>query len=209
MKFDTYVELHLFSQWKYINDIHVFLFFIITDKIRCIGAFILSWYCCRNIQHIPEQEMAQFSYVVYCFLNFLCTSLFLQHIYFIVFIWNCLSIEYQWITVILTVMKANNAFYSSKWILGLKCHFVMCFVHKSRKFSNFEPTFDCIMLRYFRVVCLTFTKIVSKVAQDFKEKKPWKLAVRKKKKSLKIIVWNIEGGIPPPPCLFRVKLLVL
>ena len=49
--------------------------------------------------------------------------------------------------------------------------FSICFVHNSRKISNFEPTFDYIMLRNFGTVRLIFPKIAPKVAQDFKEKK--------------------------------------
>ena len=48
--------------------------------------------------------------------------------------------------------------------------FSICFVHKSRKFSNFEPTLDCIMLRNFRTVRPIFPKIAPKVAQNLKEK---------------------------------------
>ena len=48
--------------------------------------------------------------------------------------------------------------------------FSICFVHKSRKFSNFQPTFDYIILRNFGTVRPIFPKIVPKVAQDFKEK---------------------------------------
>ena len=44
------------------------------------------------------------------------------------------------------------------------------FVHKSRKLSNFEATFDYIMLRNFGTVRPIFPKIAPKVAQDFKEK---------------------------------------
>ena len=47
--------------------------------------------------------------------------------------------------------------------------FSICFVHKCRKFSNFEPTFNYIMLRNFRTVRPIFLKIAPKVAQDFKE----------------------------------------
>ena len=48
--------------------------------------------------------------------------------------------------------------------------FSICFVHKSRNFSNFEPTFDYIMLRNFGTVRPIFLKIAPKVAQSFKEK---------------------------------------
>ena len=64
MKFGTYVGLvntnvlTKLQYWKskriwimqiYVNYMHVFLFFIITDKMRPFGAFKLFWYCCRNI----------------------------------------------------------------------------------------------------------------------------------------------------------------
>ena len=48
--------------------------------------------------------------------------------------------------------------------------FSIRFVHKSRKLSNFEPTFNYIMLRNLRTVRPIFPKIAPKVAQDFKEK---------------------------------------
>ena len=48
--------------------------------------------------------------------------------------------------------------------------FSICFVHKSRKFPNFEPTLDYIMLRNFGTVRPIFPKIAPKVAQDLKEK---------------------------------------
>ena len=80
--------------------------------------------------------------------------------------------------------------------------FSICFVHKSRKFSNFEPTFDYIMLRNFRTVRPIFPKIASKVAQTSK-KKVMKARVAKKK-FREIIARNVEGGggrIPPPALL--------
>ena len=48
----------------------------------------------------------------------------------------------------------------------------MCFVHKFRKFSNFE-------LRHFRMVPPIFMKMPSKVAQGSKEKKLQNLGARK------------------------------
>ena len=64
LKFGMYIELfstHMLTKlqyWKskrfwimqiYVNYVHVFLFLIITDKMRPFGAFKLFWYCRRNI----------------------------------------------------------------------------------------------------------------------------------------------------------------
>ena len=118
--------------------------------------------------------MAQFSfisYVFYCLVNFLCISLFLRLMYFIVF---CMELLEYWtsinITVVLTVMKANLQFRAQNGVLAYKKPFSICFVHKSRKFSNFEPTLDYIMLCNFGTVRPIFPKLEPKVAQDFKEK---------------------------------------
>ena len=83
--------------------------------------------------------------------------------------------------------------------------FSICFVHKSRKFSNIEPTLDYIMLRTFQTVRPIFPKIAPKVAQNFKEKShesSWRAIFF----SREIITRNVEGGggeSPPGP--FRVK----
>ena len=79
--------------------------------------------------------------------------------------------------------------------------FSICFVHKSRKCSNFEPTVDYIMLRNFGTVRPIFTKIAPKVAQDLKEKShesSWR-----GKKFPRNIARNVEGGggFRPPPAL--------
>ena len=55
-------------------------------------------------------------------------------------------------------------------------------VHKSRKLSNFEQTFDYIMCN-FTMVCQISTKIMSKDAQDLTKQNLQKL-------------W---GNPPPPP----------
>ena len=98
-------------------------------------------------------------------------SLFLRLMYFIVFLYG--------IVWVLNINKYNSDFNcnESKYcILELKMEFwhkkpfSICFVHKSRKFSNFEPTVDYIMLRNFGTVRPIFTKIAPKVAQDLKEK---------------------------------------
>ena len=76
--------------------------------------------------------------------------------------------------------------------------FSIRFVHKSRKLSNFEPTFDYIMLRNLRTVRPIFPKIAPKVAQDFKEKSHESL--RRGKNFREFIARNVEGRrIPPPP----------
>ena len=64
LKFGTHVELvntnvlTKFQYWKskrflimqiYVNYMHIFLFLIITDKMRPFGAFKLFWCCHRNI----------------------------------------------------------------------------------------------------------------------------------------------------------------
>ena len=91
--------------------------------------------------------------------------------YFIVFLYG--------IVWVLNINKYNSDFNcnESKYcILALKMEFwhkkpfSIRFVHKSRKFSIFEPTDDYIMLRNFQSVRPIFPKIAPKVAQDFKEK---------------------------------------
>ena len=105
---------------------------------------------------------------------------FATYVFYCFFIWNC------WV---LNINKYNSDFNcnESKYcILELKMEFwhkkpfSICFVHKSRKFSNFEPTLDYIMLCNFGTVHPIFPKI----------------------KFHKIIARNVEGGggrIPPPP----------
>ena len=142
------------------------------------------------------------SYVFYCFANFLCISLFLRLMYFIVLLYG--------IVWVLNINKYNSDFHcnESKYcILELKMEFwhkkpfSICFVHKSRKFSNFEPTFDYIMLRNFGTVRLIFPKIAPKVAQDLKEKSHESLRREKMRETLR----GGGGGIRPPPGPFRVN----
>ena len=71
--------------------------------------------------------------------------------------------------------------------------FSICFVHKSRKFSNFEPTVDYIMLRNFGTVRPIFPKIAPKVAQDLKEKRH-ESSWRGKKFSTKLSRETSRGG---------------
>ena len=121
--------------------------------------------------------------------------------YFIVFLYG--------IVRVLNINKYNSDFNcnESKYcILELKMEFWLkkpfsiCFVHKSRKFCNFEPTLDYIILRNFGTVRLIFPKIAPKVAQDFKEKSH-ESSRREKKKIHEIIARNVEGvdSAPPPP----------
>ena len=78
--------------------------------------------------------------------------------------------------------------------------FSIRFVHKSRKLSNFEPTFDYIILCNLRAVRPIFPKIAAKVAQDFKEKSHESLR-RGEKNSAKISRETSRGAdsAPPPP----------
>ena len=113
----------------------------------------------------------------------------------------------------MNITKYNSDFNcnESKYcILELKMEFwhekpfSIRFVHKSRKLSNFEPTFDYIMLRNLRTIRPIFPKIAPKVAQDFKEKSH--------EKNFREVIarQNVEGGgfRPPPPGPFRVNPLI-
>ena len=109
--------------------------------------------------------------------------------------------------LLLNITKYNSDFNcnESKYcILELKMEFwhkkpfSIRFVHKSRKLSNFEPTFDYIMLRNLRTVHLIFPKIAPKVAQDFKEKSHESLW-REKKFPRNYRAKRRGGRIPPPP----------
>ena len=86
--------------------------------------------------------------------------------------------------------------------------FSIGFVHKSRKFSYFEPTLD-YMLRNFGTVRPIFPKIAPKVAQDFKEKSHE--SSRCGKKFPQNYRAKRRGGADsaPPPGPFRVKATVL
>ena len=126
--------------------------------------------------------------------------------YFIVFFFG--------IVWVLNINKYSSNFncYECKYcILELKMEFShkkpfsICFVHKSRKFSNFEPTLEYIMLRNFRTIRPIFPKIAPKVAQNLKEKSHE--SSRRRKKFLQNYRAKRRGGgrIPPPPGPFRVK----
>ena len=132
--------------------------------------------------------------------------------YFIVFLYG--------IVWVLNINKYNSDFNCNEikyCILELKMEFwhkkpfSICFVHKSRKFPNFEPTLDYIMLRNFGTVRPIFPKIAPKVAQDLKEKshksphrgKNFPQNYRAKRRG--------GGGFrppPPPPGPFRVNSLL-
>ena len=80
--------------------------------------------------------------------------------------------------------------------------FSICFVHKSRKFSNYEPTLEYIMLRNFRTIRPIFPKIAPKVAQNLKEKSHE--SSRRGKKFLRNYRAKRRGGgadSAPPPAL--------
>ena len=125
--------------------------------------------------------------------------------YFIVFFFG--------IVWVLNINKYSSNFNCNECkycILELKIEFShkkpfsICFVHKSRKFSNFEPTLEYIMLRNFRTIRPIFPKIAPKVAQNLKEKSHE--SSRRGKKILRIIARNVEGGADSaPPGPFRVK----
>ena len=85
--------------------------------------------------------------------------------------------------------------------------FSICFVHKSRKFSNFEPTLEYIMLRNFQTINPIFPKIAPKVAQNLKEKSHE--SSRRGNFFGEIIARNVEGGAdsaPPPPALLGLNI---
>ena len=120
----------------------------------------------------------------------------------------------------MNITKYNSDFNcnESKYcILELKMEFwhknpfSIRFVHKFRKLSNFEPTFDYIMLHNLRTVRPIFPKIAPKVAQDFKEKSHESLR-RWKKISAKLSRETSRGGAdsaPPPPPSLQTRASVL
>ena len=165
----------------YVNYMHVFLFLIITDKIWDLLELSNCFDIVVETFNISDYKWRNFLIFLMYFLVFLC---FCDFCILLFFIWNCLSIEYQYSSD----FNCNESKYR---ILELKMKFwhkkpfSICFVHKSRKFSNFKPTFDYIMLRNFGTVRPIFPKITPKVAQNFKEKSHE--STRR------------EGRIPPPP----------
>ena len=126
--------------------------------------------------------------------------------YFIVFFFGIV-----WVLNINNYSSDFNCNESKYCILELKMEFwhkkpfSICFVHKSWKFSNFEPTLDYRMLRNFRTVRPIFPKIAPKVAQNFKEKSHE--SSRRGKKFPQNYRAKRRGGVdsPPPPGPFRVK----
>ena len=79
------------------------------------------------------------------------------------------------------------------------------FCTQIQKFPYFEPMLDYITLHNFGTVCPIYTKIVSTVAQDSKEKSR-ESAVRGKKCPRKYRAKH-RGGVesPPPPVLLGLK----
>ena len=146
--------------------------------------------------------------VLWIYYVFLC---FATYVFYCFFIWNC------WV---LNITKYNSDFNcnESKYcILELKMEFwhkkpfSIRFVHKSRKLSNFEPTFDYIMLRNLRTVRPIFPKIAPKVAQDFKKKSHESLR-RGKKFPRNYRAKRRGGGFrppPPPPVLLGLIILTI
>ena len=129
--------------------------------------------------------------------------------YFIVFFFGII-----WVLNINKYSSTFNCHECTYCILELKMEFShkkpfsICFVHKSRKFSNFEPTLEYIMLRNFRTIRPIFPKIAPKVAQNLKEKSHE--SSRRGKKFLRNYRAKRRGGAdsappPPPPGPFRVK----
>ena len=142
----------------------------------------------------------------------LVISLFLRLMYFIVFLYG--------IVWVLNINKYNSDFNcnESKYcILELKMEFwhkkpfSIRFVHKSRKFPNFAPKLDYIMLRNFGTVRPIFSKIASKVAQDLKEKS--QESSRREKQIPQNYRAKCRGGAdsaspppPPPPALLGLNM---
>ena len=123
----------------------------------------------------------------------------------------CFIVFLYGIVWVLNINKYNSDFHcnESKYcILELKMEFwhkkpfSICFVHKSRKFSNFEPTFDYIMLRNFGTVRPIFPKIAPKVAQDLKEKshESSRRNYRAKHRG------GADSAPPPPPALLGLSI---
>ena len=130
--------------------------------------------------------------------------------YFIVFFFGIV-----WVLNINKYSSNFNCHECKYCILELKMEFShkkpfsICFVHKSRKFSNFEPTLEYIMLRNFRTIRPIFPKIAPKVAQNLKEKSHE--SSQRGKNFLRNYRAKRRGGggfRPPPPGPFRVNRLV-
>ena len=127
--------------------------------------------------------------------------------YFIVFFFGIV-----WVLNINKYSSNFNCHECKYCILELKMEFShkkpfsICFVHKSRKFSNFEPTLEYIMLRNFRTIRPIFPKIAPKVAQNLKKKSHE--SSRRGKNFLRNYRAKRRGGgriLPPPPGPFRVN----
>ena len=131
---------------------------------------------------------------------------FATYVFYCFFIWNCLSIEYHNYNSDFNCNESKYCILELKMEFWHKKPFSICFVHKSRKLSNFEPTLDYIMLHNFGTVRPIFPKIAPKVAQDLKEKSHessgrgnfFPRNYRAKRR-------GGGGGFRPPPGPFRVK----
>ena len=100
---------------------HIFLFLIVTDKIRRFGASKLSWYCRKNIKNIPECKNGAILFYLLCILLF-CEFL----MYFFVFCNLCILLFFYmelfeyWISIKTSDFNCNESKYC---ILELEMEF--------------------------------------------------------------------------------------
>ena len=137
-------------------------------------------------------------------MNFLNFFVFATYVFYCFFYMELF--EY-WISINISDFNCNESKYC---ILELKMEFwhkkpfSICFVHKSRKKYNFEPTLDYIMLRNFGTVCPIFPKIAPKFAQDFKEKSHESSRCGKNFPQN----YRAKPAPPPPPALLGLRWLI-
>ena len=84
----------------------------------------------------------------------------------------------------------------------------LCFVHKSRKFSNFEPMLDYIMLCNFGTVCPIFPKIAPNLRKTSKKNVMKARGAEIFSMKLPRETSSGRGGFcppPPPPALLGLK----
>ena len=129
LKFGTYVGLvntnmlTKLQYWKskrfwimqiYVNYMHVFLFFILTDKMRPFGASNCFDIVVETFNIILNKKTAQFSFISYVFYCLWISYVFLCFCDLCILLFFYMELFEYWIslniTVILTVMKANTAF---------------------------------------------------------------------------------------------------
>ena len=143
------------------------------------------------------------SYVFYCFMNFLCISLFFLPFFLVKFVAN---------------LKRNNAKTNSFqplrvkisifiWTMWKKTQFALILYIKSHFGAIFGPTCMYKKLRNFRTVPPGVTNLVSKCAGNLKENSHkvsrWELA------RCRVIARNVEGGGGLlGPSLYRVKVAI-